>query len=89
LVVAAILSAGVSITFLDPSASAATSPSALYVSATAQTNPTCALASKKHPFATIAGALACAGAGQQIKIGKGTFAGAFSVTGNVTITGSR
>jgi hypothetical protein len=60
----------------------------LYVSATAKTSPTCTLSSNSHPFPTIAGALACAGSGDEIKIGKGTFVGGFSVTGNVTIAGA-
>lgn len=100
LALAIMLGAGASLTLLGPAGSAAaaattTTPTSattptttLYVSATATTKPTCATATKTHPFTTIAAALSCAASGDEIKVGKGTFAGALSVTENVTISGA-
>ena len=60
----------------------------LYVSSAAGTDPSCAAASKTAPFATIAGALGCALSGDAISVGRGKFAGAFTVGANVSITGA-
>lgn len=62
--------------------------STLYVSASAGSDPACASASQSNPFATIAGALACASNGSTIKIGAGSFAGGFTITHNVTLLGA-
>ncbi len=59
----------------------------LYVSATASSDPSCAAASATHPFATIAGALACSSNGALVKIGAGTFAGGFTIPDNVSLQG--
>jgi hypothetical protein len=59
----------------------------LYVSASASADPACHAASQANPFATIAGALGCLAKSGAIKIGAGTFAGGFTITKNVTLTG--
>jgi hypothetical protein len=61
---------------------------ALYVSAAAEVEPVCAVASAKEPFETIAGALACAGTGDTIRVGAGTFAAGFTIPVGVTIEGA-
>src|SRR5207237_5467078 len=60
----------------------------LYVSASAASDPACAVASQANPFATIAGALSCASGGATIQLGSGTFAGGFTVGRSVTIQGT-
>jgi len=60
----------------------------LYVSASATADPSCAAASASNPFATVSGALACAGNGSTIVVGKGTFAGGFTISRNVTVRGA-
>src|SRR5690242_2525696 len=60
----------------------------LYVTASTAANPTCGTASQTHPFHTIAGALGCAANGTKINIGPGTFAGGFTISKNVTLTGA-
>lgn len=73
---------------LGVAASAARAQAAtLYVSAAASADPTCAAASQKNPFATIAGALNCLKSGT-VKVGAGTFAGGFTITKNATLTGA-
>jgi hypothetical protein len=59
----------------------------LYVSRLARVNPTCALASSTRPFATVAGALACAHDGTTVKLTSGRFAGQFSIDANVILLG--
>lgn len=80
LAAAAILQAGA------VGASAAGTPT-LYVSAAAAGDPSCTAASKTNPFATIAGALACAGDGSVLMIGAGTFAGHLAISHSVTLQG--
>jgi len=46
------------------------------------------VASAKKPFETLAGALACAGTGDTIKVGAGTFAAGFTIPVGVTIDGA-
>ena len=70
-----------------PSASAAAAKT-LYVSATATSDPACATASQLNPFATIAGALKCAGNGTVVMVGAGRFDGGFTVSHNVTLEGA-
>jgi hypothetical protein len=60
----------------------------LFVSSAAASDPTCASASVANPFATVAGALACASDGTTITLGQGDFAGQVNVTQNVIIRGS-
>ena len=60
----------------------------LYVSSSASSDPVCGLASQSNPFATIAGALACAANGSTISIGAGSFAGGFTITHNVVLQGA-
>jgi hypothetical protein len=72
---------------LAPSPANAGSPTTWYVSAKAKVEPVCSVASAKKPFETIAGALACAGTGDTIKVGAGTFASGFTVAVGVTIEG--
>ncbi len=69
-------------------AASAKVPKKLYVSQSATTDPACNAASKLQPFATIAGALACAGNGTTLSIGPGTFTGGFTVAADVTIIGA-
>ena len=59
----------------------------LYVSSSASSDPVCGLASQSNPFATVAGALACAANGSTISIGAGSFAGGFTITHNVVLQG--
>ncbi len=56
------------------------------VSAAARANSTCAKPS--HPFASIAGALACAHSGDEVEIGPGTFAGGFTIPASVALVGA-
>src|SRR3954447_23102931 len=65
-VIAVILA--VAIWTLAGTASALAAGSTLYVSSSASSDPACGLASQSNPFATIAGALACAGNGSTISI---------------------
>ena len=60
----------------------------LYVSSSASSDPVCGLASQSNPFATVAGALACAANGSTISIGAGSFAGGFTITHNVVLQGA-
>ena len=60
----------------------------LYVNRAAASDPPCGLASQSNPFATIAGALACAANGSTISIGAGSFAGGFTIAHNVVLQGS-
>jgi hypothetical protein len=60
----------------------------LYVKATASADPDCASASQTNPFATIAGALACASDGATVSVGVGTFAGGFTIAHNIVLQGS-
>lgn len=62
--------------------------SVLYVTSSTAANPTCAAASKTHPFHTIAGALGCAVNGTVVNIGAGTFAGGVTLPANVTLSGT-
>jgi hypothetical protein len=64
-----------------------TSATTWYVSAKAKKAPTCATASARKAFPTIAGALSCAQSGDTVKIGAGTFAGQFTLSANVTLEG--
>ena len=59
----------------------------LYVSSSASADPACGLASQSNPFATVAGALACAANGSTISIGAGSFAGGFTITHSVVLQG--
>ncbi|HEY2259117.1 MAG TPA: choice-of-anchor Q domain-containing protein, partial [Solirubrobacteraceae bacterium] len=59
----------------------------LYVKRTAASDPACGSASQANPFATIAGALACATDGSTIIVGTGTFAGGFTIAHNVVLLG--
>ena len=92
--VVVLAAAGGAFALIPPAAQAATAFPAIttgvtwYVSASAHSNPACALASKTNPFATVAGALACAGSGDVISVGKGTFAGPAAISANVTVTGA-
>jgi hypothetical protein len=77
----------------SPSAGAATlaatgSSKTWYVSATATSDPACSAASKKKPFATIAGALECARSGDTVHVGPGSFAGGISISADITLTGA-
>lgn len=72
---------------LAPLPAGAASPTTWYVSAKAGVEPVCSAASAKKPFETIAGALACAGTGDTIKVGAGTFAAGFAIAVGVTIDG--
>lgn len=85
--VAACLAAAVAATLASAS-SAWAAGRTLYVSASASSDPSCAAASQSNPFATISGALACAGNGSTIVVGKGTFAGGFTISHNVTVKGA-
>jgi hypothetical protein len=62
--------------------------STLYVSVGAKGDPACGVASRLNPFATVAGALACAGNGSLVKLGAGRFQGGFTVSHNVTLQGA-
>jgi hypothetical protein len=66
----------------------ATPARTLYVTHSAKVDPSCAAASQAKPFATLAGALACAGDGTLVKIGPGQFTGGFTISDNVTLRGS-
>jgi parallel beta-helix repeat protein len=67
---------------------ATTTPQQLYVSASATSDPACAVASQANPFRTIAGALGCARNGATVNIGAGQFAGEVTVPVNVTLVGA-
>jgi hypothetical protein len=60
----------------------------LYVKAFAASDPPCSSASASLPFATIAGALACASDGTTIQVGTGKFAGGFTISDNVMLQGN-
>lgn len=63
-------------------------PKTLYVSARAKSDPACSAASSLRPFATIAGALACAQSGDTVRVGAGWFGGGFTVSSNVVLEGA-
>lgn len=79
---------GASLLAAAPGSAAAAASKTWYVSASAGTDPACARASHSNPFATIAGALACAHSGDTVKIGAGTFGGGFTVAANVILDGA-
>lgn len=60
----------------------------LYVSHKAGSDPACGAASKTHPFATLSGALSCAGSGTLLKLGAGSFTAGVTIPGNVTLQGA-
>lgn len=85
--ITALLGAGAALSLTPGSALAATTKT-LYVSSQAPTDPACSAASSSDPFATIAGALACAKSGSTIKVGAGTFAGGVTIPVNVVLEGA-
>ncbi|MGO9971766.1 MAG: choice-of-anchor Q domain-containing protein [Solirubrobacteraceae bacterium] len=85
--ITALLGAGTALA-LSPGAALAATGTTLYVSGKAHTNPACSAASVSNPFATIAGALACAKNGDTVKVGAGTFAGGFMIPANVVLDGA-
>src|SRR4051794_22947839 len=63
-------------------------PANLYVSTAATSDPACADASQANPFATLAGAIACAHKGDIIHLGPGTFHGEVTIPFALTLIGA-